>query len=62
MADNLLRNYVDEPVKVHRNIIGITLKVVESKAVLNAENKVEIGAYNSDKKQLSFKYAKEVEE
>ena len=41
--------------------IDTTNKVGKS-AQMKAENKVEIGAYNSDKKQLSFKYAKEVEE
>lgn len=41
--------------------IDTTNKVGKS-AKMKAENKIEINAYNSDKKQLSFKYAKEVEE
>ena len=41
--------------------IDTTNKVGKS-AQMKAENRVEISAYNIDKKQLSFKYAKEVEE
>jgi uncharacterized protein YlxW (UPF0749 family) len=41
--------------------IDTTNKVGKS-AQMKAENKVEISAYNSDKKQLSFKYAQELEE
>lgn len=41
--------------------IDTTNKVGKS-VQMKTENRIEIGAYNSDKKQLSFKYAKEVEE
>lgn len=41
--------------------IDTTNKVGKS-AKMKSENRIEISAYNSDKKQLSFKYAKEVEE
>lgn len=39
-----------------------TTNKVGKVAKMTAENRIEISAYNSDKKQLSFKYAKEVKE